>query len=58
MSKNRRLIGISLGDCVHVAGVLNFLALAKQQGYETVFAGAAKSPEEAEIGRASCRERV
>ena len=47
MSKNRRLIGISLGDCVHVAGVLNFLALAKQQGYETVFAGAAKSPEEA-----------
>lgn len=41
------MIGMSLGDCVHVAGVLNFLALAEQQGYETVFAGAAKSPEEA-----------
>ena len=47
MSRNRRMIGLSLGDCVHVAGVLNFLDLAEQQGYRTVFAGAAKSPEEA-----------
>ncbi len=47
MSRNRRLVGLSLGDCVHIAGVLNFLALAEGQGYETVFAGAAKSPEEA-----------
>lgn len=35
-----------MGDCVHVAGVLNFLRLAQDLGYRTVFAGAAKSPEE------------
>jgi len=47
VAKDRRMIGMSLGDCVHVAGVLNFLNLAQQQGYTTIFAGAAKSPEEA-----------
>ncbi len=47
MAKRRKMIGLSLGDCVHVAGVLNFLDLAEQNGYEVVFSGAAKSPEEA-----------
>ena len=31
----------ALGNCVHVAGVLNFLALAERAGYETEFLGPA-----------------
>jgi methylmalonyl-CoA mutase cobalamin-binding subunit len=46
MAKGRRILGASIGDCVHVAGVLNFLRLAESQGYVTEFAGAAKSPGE------------
>jgi len=36
-----KVIAGSLGNCVHVAGVLNFLALAERAGYETEFLGAA-----------------
>ncbi|MDH4179140.1 MAG: cobalamin B12-binding domain-containing protein [Armatimonadota bacterium] len=36
-----KAIAGSLGNCVHVAGVLNFLALAESAGYETEFLGAA-----------------
>ncbi len=36
---------VSMGDCVHVAGVLNFLRLAESLGYNTEFLGPAKSPE-------------
>jgi len=36
-----KAIAGSLGNCVHVAGVLNFLALAERAGYETEFLGAA-----------------
>jgi methylmalonyl-CoA mutase cobalamin-binding subunit len=42
----KRILGASMGDCVHVAGVLNFLRLAETQGYSTEFAGTAVSPEE------------
>lgn len=35
----------ALGECVHVAGVMNFLRLAKQAGWETVFLGPAVSVE-------------
>lgn len=35
------VIGGSLGNCVHVAGVVNFLRLAENVGYETVFLGPA-----------------
>lgn len=43
---NKKLIvGASLGNCVHVAGVIHFLQLAKQEGYETVFLGPAITPE-------------
>ena len=35
------IIGASLGNCVHVAGVVNFLRLAEDEGYETVFLGPA-----------------
>jgi len=36
-----KAIAGSLGNCVHVAGVLNFLALAERAGYDTEFLGAA-----------------
>ena len=35
------VIAGSLGNCVHVAGVVNFLAIAERAGYETEFLGAA-----------------
>jgi hypothetical protein len=39
----RLIVGAALGDCVHVAGVVNFLNLAEQLGYETVCLGPAVS---------------
>lgn len=33
----------ALGECVHVAGVLNFLRLAEQEGYQGIFLGPAVS---------------
>lgn len=35
------IIGASVGNCVHVAGVAHFLSLAEDQGYKTIFAGPA-----------------
>lgn len=35
------ILGAAIGDCVHVAGVVNFLNLAEQLGYETVCLGPA-----------------
>jgi hypothetical protein len=40
---NRLILGAAIGDCVHVAGVVNFLNLAEQLGYETVCLGPAVS---------------
>ncbi|MGI6547899.1 MAG: methionine synthase [Bacillota bacterium] len=37
------IVACALGDCVHVAGVMNFLHLAEQQGWETAFLGPATS---------------
>ena len=37
------IVAGALGECVHVAGVLNFLRLAKQVGWRTVFLGPAVS---------------
>lgn len=36
-----KILGAAIGDCVHVAGVYNFLCLAEEAGYETVFLGPA-----------------
>jgi len=36
----------SMGDCIHLAGILNFLRLAENCGYRTVLLGQALSPEE------------
>ena len=43
--KDRLIVGAAIGDCVHVAGVVNFLNLAEQLGYETVCLGPAVSVE-------------
>jgi len=37
------ILGASLGNCVHVAGILNFLKLAQHSGHETFFLGPAVS---------------
>ena len=37
----KRIIGAALGNCVHVAGLSNFLQLAEQYGYETLSLGPA-----------------
>jgi len=40
---NQKILGGSLGECVHVAGVLNFLRMAEEQGYHAEFTGPATS---------------
>ncbi len=44
--KNHLILGAAIGDCVHVAGVVNFLNLAEQLGYETICLGPAISVDE------------
>jgi methylmalonyl-CoA mutase cobalamin-binding subunit len=39
----RKILAGSLGECVHVAGVIHFLRLAEQHGYVTEFTGPATS---------------
>ena len=39
----KKIIAASIGKCVHVAGIINFLSLAEKEGYETQFLGAAMS---------------
>ena len=41
--KKNLIVGAAIGDCVHVAGVVNFLNLAEQLGYQTVCMGPAVS---------------
>jgi len=44
-SNKKKILGASAGNCVHVAGILNFLKLAERYGYETLFLGPAVSVE-------------
>ncbi|MDN5301490.1 MAG: hypothetical protein PWQ60_1004 [Thermoanaerobacteraceae bacterium] len=37
----KKIIAATIGNCVHVAGIMNFLSLAEKEGYETIFLGAA-----------------
>ena len=37
----KTIIAGALGECVHVAGVYNFLRLAEQFGWKTIFLGPA-----------------
>lgn len=39
--KRKMILGACLGNCVHVAGILNFLHLARSFGYKTHFLGPA-----------------
>jgi len=41
----KKIIGASLGNCVHVAGVVHFLSLAEDEGYQALFLGPAVSIE-------------
>lgn len=45
-SRKKTVIAGALGECVHVAGVTNFLRLAEAAGWRTVFLGPAVSVEE------------
>lgn len=40
-----KILGATIGDCVHTAGILNFLHYAKSFGHETVFLGMRLLPE-------------
>ncbi len=42
----KTVVAGAIGECVHVAGVINFLRLAEQAGWRTVFLGPAVSLEE------------
>jgi len=37
----KKIFGVCIGSCIHVAGILNFLTTAKRAGYETKFSGTA-----------------
>lgn len=50
------IIGATLGDCRHVAGLLNFLRLAEGEGYETRYVGAGLSPEQ--LLKEACRSQA
>ena len=39
------ILGASISNCVHIAGVANFLRFAETMGFRTVFLGAAIEPE-------------
>ncbi|MCG0275359.1 MAG: cobalamin-dependent protein [Thermosediminibacteraceae bacterium] len=41
-----KILGATIGNCVHVAGVMNFLSLAEKEGYEVEFLGAAMKIDE------------
>jgi hypothetical protein len=40
---DKLIVGAAIGDCVHVAGVVNFLNLAEQLGFRTICLGPAVS---------------
>jgi len=41
MANKRVVVAAALGECVHVAGVMNFLRLAEEAGWEPLFLGPA-----------------
>ena len=45
MERQKVVVAAALGECVHVAGVSNFLHLAEAAGWRTVFLGPAVSIE-------------
>ena len=45
MAERKTVVAAALGECVHVAGVMNFLRLAEAAGWQTVFLGPAAPTE-------------
>jgi methylmalonyl-CoA mutase cobalamin-binding subunit len=43
---SKTVVAAALGECVHVAGVMNFLRLAETAGWKTIFLGPAVSVDE------------
>ncbi len=39
----KKVLGASIGNCVHVAGVYHFLQIGEQEGFESIFMGPAVS---------------
>ena len=37
--RGESILGAAIGNCIHVAGPVNFLDLAEQEGYNTIFLG-------------------
>ena len=37
----KKILGVCIGSCIHIAGIHNFLTTAKTAGYETRFSGSA-----------------
>jgi methylmalonyl-CoA mutase cobalamin-binding subunit len=56
MSEKKVVIAAALGECVHVAGISNFLRLAEAAGWRTVFLGPAVPVEE--VLNAALREKA
>lgn len=42
----KKIISGTLGNCVHVAGIMNYLNLASKENYSTEFIGIGKTIEE------------
>lgn len=56
VQRSKTLVAGALGECVHVAGVTNFLRLAESAGWKTVFLGPAVSIDE--VLEAARREKA
>ncbi|MDZ7837277.1 MAG: hypothetical protein U5N58_04595 [Actinomycetota bacterium] len=54
----KKILGASIGSCVHVAGVINFLNLAQQYGYQTRFLGPACKFEQIYRGHRRNKSRI
>jgi len=46
MKKGKKILGASIGNCIHVVGINKFLKLAEERGYKTDFLGATISIED------------
>lgn len=42
----KKIISATLGNCVHVAGIMNYFKLAEEENYITKYIGMGKSPDE------------
>lgn len=54
----KRILGATIGQCIHVAGILNFLRLAGECGHETQFLGAAVPVVELVAAAQNCKPDV